>query len=522
MKVVFRVDASVCMGTGHLIRCLTLAEALRQRGVEIGFICRDHPGNLLTLLRQKEIPVTVLPAPGLIQAASGESYAAWLGVTQVEDARQTIAALTDRAIDCLVVDHYGLDVAWEVLVRPHVKKLMVIDDLANRHHDCDVLLDQNFSDEGEARYTGLVSQECRLLVGPRYALLNPEYALFRTKPNARDGGVSRIFVYFGGSDPQNMTGVALNALSLPALCHLAVDVVLGANNVSRAALDEQAANRGGVRIFGPRPHLADIMMQADLAIGAGGTTTWERMCLGLPSVVVSIAENQRPGAKALAKAGLIQYAGHYHDATSTVLAGLIAQQVRQPVELAETSRLSQLQVDGLGVFRVVEVLCPTDVQATKLRLACANDVGHFFTWANDPLVRVNAHNDATIPWNTHQVWFGNKMRCADCSLYVLEADGLPVGQIRFDRAGDEALIDYSLDTIVRGRDWGRSLISLGIEKIWKAWPALRLRAEVKASNTASAAVFRRMGFSEQLSASGECLIFYKEHDVFCSRLIGND
>jgi UDP-2,4-diacetamido-2,4,6-trideoxy-beta-L-altropyranose hydrolase len=519
MKVVFRVDASVCMGTGHLIRCLTLAEALRQRGGEIQFICRDHPGNLLTVLRQKEIPVRVLPAPGLTKTVSGEDYATWLGVPQFEDARQTIAALTDRPIDCLVVDHYGLDVTWEVQVRPHVKKLMVIDDLANRHHDCDVLLDQNFSDEGEARYTGLVPQECRLLVGPRYALLNPEYASCRTKPNPKDGGVSRIFVYFGGSDPQNMTGVALNALSLPALCHLAVDVVVGANNVSRAALDEQAANRGGVRIFGPRPHLADLMMQADLAIGAGGATTWERMCLGLPSVVVSIAENQCRGAKALAKAGLIQYAGHFHDVTSAELAGLIELQIRQPVQLSKVSRQNQLQVDGLGVFRVVEVLCPTDVHATNLRPANDDDVGHFFTWANDPLVRGNAHNSATIPWNTHQVWFANKMRSADCLMYVLEAEGLPVGQIRFERVGNEALIDYSLDTIVRGRDWGHILISLGIER---TWPALRLRAEVKTSNTASMAVFRRMGFSEGLSMSSDYLVFHKEPDLSHSRLIGND
>jgi len=522
MKVVFRVDASVCMGTGHLIRCLTLAEALRQRGVEIGFICRDHPGNLLTHLRQKEFPVTVLPAPGLTKAVSGEDYATWLGVTQVEDASQTIAALTDRAIDFLVVDHYGLDVAWEVLVRPHVKKLMVIDDLANRHHNCDVLLDQNFSEEGEAKYIGLVSHECRLLVGPRYALLNPEYALFRTKPKARDGRVSKVFVYFGGSDPHKMTEVALDALSLPDLCHLDVDVVVGTNNTRRKALDAQAGNRGGVRIFGPRSHLADLMVQADLAIGAGGGTTWERMCLGLHSEVVSIAENQRVGAKALAEAGLIKYAGHFNEITSSLLAGLIVLQVSRPVELVETSRLNQLEVDGLGVFRVVEALCPTELQETKLRAASANDVGHFFTWVNDPLVRANSHNDATIPWNIHKVWFENKMRCADCSLYVLEADGLPVGQIRFDRAGEEALIDYSLDTFVRGRDWGRNLISLGVEKIRKAWPMVRLRAEVKAENIASVAVFRRMGFSEQLGASGEYLVFYKEDDAFCSRSMGSD
>lgn len=521
MKVVFRVDASVQMGTGHFIRCLTLAEVLRQHGAEIRFICRDHPGNLIPLLQQKKIPVSVLSAPKP-SIALGDGYKAWVGDTQAEDARQTIAVLKDESADLLVVDHYGLEIDWEQKMRPYVKKLMVIDDLANRHHDCDLLLDQNFSEENEAKYAGLVSPGCRLLVGPRYALLNPAYNSLQSKLGTKTGVVRRIFVYFGGSDPSNMTGLALQALSSPALRHLAVDLVIGANNSNRAIVEENAATRGGVRVFGPLPNLAELMIESDLAIGAGGATTWERMCLGLPSIVISIAENQRPSSKALAKKGLIQYAGHYPNVTSFQLSTLISEQLCEVGKLDEVRCLNRLLVDGIGVYRVAEVLCPSDKQVIKLRAASIKDVGQIFDWANDSLVRANAVNGEAIPWQAHKIWFGNKIRSKDSFIYVLESDLLPLGQIRFDRQGDVALIDYSLDAIARGRGWAHLLINLGIEKIWNVSPQMRLRAEVKFSNIASAAVFRRLDFSEELSKSGEFLVFNKESSIYSLRSNAND
>ncbi|BAN36701.1 hypothetical protein SCD_n02902 [Sulfuricella denitrificans skB26] len=501
MKAVFRVDASARMGIGHLMRCLTLAEALRERGVQIRFVCREHMGNLIALLQQQAMPVTVLPAPAVTDATSGEDYAAWLGATQAEDAEQSIEALNGEKPDWLVVDHYGLDVEWELRLRPHVGKLMVIDDLANRHHDCDVLLDQNYSEEGERRYAGLVPAACKLLTGPRYALLRPEYAAYRKILRARDGQVKRVLVFFGGSDPQNMTGLALDALSHAELRHLDVDVVIGANNPHRKMLEKQLRERLQTRIYGSRPHLADLMAQADLAIGAGGATTWERMCLGLPTVVISIAENQRPASEALEEAKLIHYAGHFSDIKTDQLTQLLKKLSRDVGKLAELSSLNQLQVDGLGALRLVEVLCPSATNGIRHRPACEEDIVLYYNWANDPEVRKNAVNTPSIPWATHHAWFANKLHDVNSHLFVLEVDGLPVGQIRFDKAEDEALIDYSLDVIVRGRGWGSRLIALGADMMRQIEP-VRLRAEVKVWNEASSAVFLHMGFTETASVSG--------------------
>ncbi|TCV84261.1 UDP-2,4-diacetamido-2,4,6-trideoxy-beta-L-altropyranose hydrolase [Sulfurirhabdus autotrophica] len=507
MKVVFRVDASARMGVGHLMRCLTLAEVLRERGAQISFVCREHTGNLIPLVRQKAMSVKALPTTEANATETGEDYASWLGVTQAVDAEQSIEALNGEKPDWLVVDHYGLDIEWEQRLRPHVGKLIVIDDLANRHHDCDVLLDQNFSAEGERRYSGLVPDACRLLAGPRYALLRPEYADYRRKHRFRDGQVKKVLVFFGGSDPQNMTGKTLEALSRTDLKDLEVDVVVGANNPHRKSIEQQAFHRPFTNLHEPRPHLADLMAKADLALGAGGATTWERMCLGLPAVVILIAENQRPGTEALAAVKLIQYVGQASDMTPESISKEVVGLISNPKRLIELSVQNQLMVDGLGAMRVREVMMPTDTVKLQLRAAYQEDMISYFNWANDPEVRKNAIHTDPVPWAAHTEWFTKKLSDPNSHLYVLDAAGLPVGQIRFDEEGKQARIDYSLDTLVRGRGWGAKLVSLGSDILQKIKPT-ELLAEVKTENQASRSVFLRLGFTLD-GSNGGLLIFHR-------------
>jgi len=507
VKVAFRVDASDRMGTGHFARCLTLAEALRERGVQTRFICREHRGHLISLLQQRGMPISVLPIVPSAHTSVPEDYAAWLGATQAEDAAQTMQAIKGEKLDCLVVDNYGIDVEWERKLRPHAGKLMVIDDLANRRHDCDVLLDQNYCKDGRSRYGGLVANTCTLLAGPRYALLRPEYASYRRTLRTHSGQIKKILVSFGGSDLENVTGLALEALSRDAPRPLEVDVVVGANNPHRETLERQAAGMPRTRIHGPLPHLAGLMAQADLAIGACGATTLERMCLGLPTVVISTSGNQWPASEALAEARLIGYAGRFHNVTKDRLAGMVRQLIEAPETLAFLSTQNQLQVDGLGTFRVVEALCPSAGEDLMLRPACADDVVFYYDWANDPEVRNRSIHTQSISWTEHQEWFVNKINSRDSRLFVLEAGGLPVGQIRFDMQAGEARIDYSLDEIVRGRGWGSRLVALGIDRMREAG-RLRLCAHVKAGNDASRSIFLRLGFAAAAGGPGESSTFY--------------
>ena len=355
MKVVIRVDASEQIGTGHLIRCLTLAEELRRQGAEVEFICREHPGHLIHLLTGAAFPVTILPAPESA-GNSGEDYAAWLGVSQNTDAAQTFQALAGQRPDWLIVDHYGLDRTWEQQLRPHVARLFAMDDLANRPHECDGLLDQNESPGEEARYGGLVPVGCRLLVGARYALLRPEYATYRQLQPPRTGEVRRVLVFFGGTDSQNMTGKAIVALSSPEFEALTVDVVVGATNPHRAELEQQVAGRSRMVLHYHRSHLADLMAQADLGLGAGGTTTWERCCLGLPTLVITVAKNQVSACQELERLGVIVYTGSMQSIDVAKLHCAIAQLLNNKEELVAIAKRGQILVDGLGTKRVSSFL----------------------------------------------------------------------------------------------------------------------------------------------------------------------
>jgi UDP-2,4-diacetamido-2,4,6-trideoxy-beta-L-altropyranose hydrolase len=363
--VVFRADASSRMATGHVMRCLTLADLLREHDARVRFVCRRHPGHLIELLRGRGLQVSDLPAPPNSDSASGEDFASWGGVTQAEDARQTVDALSGERPDWMIVDHYGLDAEWEDTLRPHVARTLVIDDLANRRHHCEALVDQNFSDEGARRYAGLVAETCKMLVGPRFALLRPEYAAHHRTMRARDGQMRRVLIFFGGSDPHDMTGMALAALVHAGLHDVDVDVVAGANYAHGTELARNASRRPRTTLHATLPHLADLMSDADLVIGAGGVTNLERLCIAVPSLVVSIAENQRHTCQALSRSGLIRYLGHAGSVSVTDMAAALLQLSHDPSGLQTLSERCRPLVDGLGGSRIVDFLLSNSMAFPK-------------------------------------------------------------------------------------------------------------------------------------------------------------
>ena len=357
MKVAIRVDASVRIGFGHLMRCRTLALELAARGAEVFFLCREHKGHGIDLLRADGFTVYPLSAPDT-EPASDTDYAGWLGVSVLADAADT-AKFLPGPMDWVVVDHYGLDAQWESALRPLADRVLVIDDLANRPHDCDLLLDQNYAGPAKDRYDGRVPGECTQLLGPEFALLHPafrEQRLAAKNRIASGSRVERVFVFFGGTDPDDLTGRTLEALRHPSLAHLEVDLVVGANYPHRTTLKQQVAHHGRATLHDPRPHLADLMAAADLALGAGGATTWERCCLGLPSLVVSVAENQRPACEALAADGIIDYLGTAREVTADLLGSHLLALVHDPSPLAVMPAAGHRLVDGKGSGRVVEAL----------------------------------------------------------------------------------------------------------------------------------------------------------------------
>lgn len=314
--IVFRADASLQIGTGHVMRCLALADALKAEGVECHFICREHPGNLIDYIRSKDYHVHALaygpqlkasPLPiNRLTAESQLTHAAWLGSTQAQDSAECAEYMVALQPDWLIVDHYALDVQWESVLQPYYRKLMVIDDLADRVHVCQLLLDQNLGREAQ-HYAGLVPDDCQVFVAPQFALLRPEFAELRKYSLKRRTcpRLKHLLITMGGVDQPNATGQVLEALKrcpLPAGCR--ITVVMGAAAPWLAKIQAQAALMPwSTEVLVNIQDMAQRMADCDFAFGAAGSTSWERCCLGVPTMMVILAENQLAIGEALDRSG---------------------------------------------------------------------------------------------------------------------------------------------------------------------------------------------------------------------------
>lgn len=361
MRVCIRVDAGTHMGTGHVMRCLTLATELRARGAEIAFISREHKGHLCDLTASYGFSVVRLPIrndadhagnggkSGVQKAAvpNDVQHAQWLGTDWDIDAEQTKAALgAPLCWDWLVVDHYGLDIKWESTLRPRCNRIFVIDDLADRKHDCDLLLDQNLYEGMDTRYKDLVSVECCKLLGPRYALFRHEFIEARRTVKVRDGRVRRIHIFFGGSDPTCETVKALRALAQCRLDSCFVDVVVGAQIANIDEIRYLASNIPTAQLAAQVSDIAERIANADLAIGACGTAALERCYLGLPTLTVISAANQRELAETLSRYGAIILMGNSQDIDDLKLANFVQN------AFSDAARFAAVSKQALGLFPV--------------------------------------------------------------------------------------------------------------------------------------------------------------------------
>jgi len=333
------------------MRCLTLAKQLRQNQAEVVFISRAHNGNIISEIElngfqvfrlESSTPTTPIPIPVPVPE---KFYAQWLGVSTKHDAEQTSDAMQRfGSVDWLIVDHYALDIDWEVNMRSHAKNVMVIDDLANRSHDCNILLDQNLYPNSRSLYSYLVPSDCELLLGPQYALLRDEFRKAKKRIRPRSGDINKILIFFGGTDPHNLTSRALHALKQVNRHDLRVDVVVGETNPHRNEIQVITELIPGCRYHCQIKNMAEKMVNADLSICAGGTTTWERAYLGLPALTVIMAENQRQMTESVAATGACINLGWHESVTSRSIAEAIND------ALVSREKLARMSICALSLF----------------------------------------------------------------------------------------------------------------------------------------------------------------------------
>lgn len=352
MLIAFRADASIDIGTGHVMRCLTLANALVAHGHDIHFICRKHRGHLGGIIEQCGHKLTLLETDVKANTDSRLTHAHWLGTHWQQDADDTIAAFRGKQPDWLVIDHYAIDDQWQSTLRAYCKHIMVIDDLADRNLNADLLLDQNYYHNMESRYDERIGDSCVKLIGPRYAMLREEFTKLRNTIRPRNK-LEKLLIFFGGVDQHDLTSTALD--SLEGL-ELKTTVIAGNNNSKANKLKLRCQNMHNVDFHRNVNNMGELMAESDLAIGAGGTTTWERCYLGLPAIVITLAKNQAAVNAAVNAAGASVLAGDIRT-TSNDIRTLLNTFIAEDGKIASTSTAaSSLMQNHVGVAGVISAM----------------------------------------------------------------------------------------------------------------------------------------------------------------------
>ncbi|WP_448664961.1 UDP-2,4-diacetamido-2,4,6-trideoxy-beta-L-altropyranose hydrolase [Sphingomonas sp. CJ20] len=486
MIVAIRADSSRAIGTGHLHRMLALATALRSLGAEVRFLCRDLVGNASALVERRGFVLHRLPEPEGDRPASGDS-ATWAEVSQARDARECIAALADCPPDWAVVDHYALDAEWHARVRAAWGcRIAAADDLGDRPLVADLLLDQNLHPDHRAKYATVAMPGVRLLAGPRFALLGADYA-HAPRYRFRDT-VGSIGVFLGGVDLRDDSARALAAIDAAGFSG-PVEVVSTSANPHLPALRARVDARPATRLSLDLPSLHDFFARHDLHIGAGGGATWERCCIGAPTLALVVADNQRIGLQMLEAAGAVAA----HDVSdshggATGLAEALAALLAQPERRRALHETSLSLVDGRGAQRVALAMLGSRM---TVRPAAASDSALLLRWRNDPATRRVSHDPRAIGEAEHAAWLDHVLGDPARLLLIGSVAGMPVGVIRFDPTQEAGrTISLYLDPGLHGLGLGRWLLAAG-ERHCAAPP---FHAAVLENNAASARLFERAGY----------------------------
>ena len=519
LRVAFRVDASQAMGTGHVRRCQSLAQALHKFAAHTHFICRRHDDLSPHLMTKSEGTHWLADSanPNLdIDATTTTPHASWGLVSWQVDADQTIDALTKIQADWLVVDHYAWDARWHQRVANAAKiQILLIDDLADRSLSANMLLNQNLDQNHAAKYRERIDltsnvNRVRLMAGPQYALLSEQYSQAPRYEFSKV--VNRIGIFMGGTDPDDLSSKVLTACREFANFKGDVTLVSSSSNPYFERHIALAAKWPRTRVVYDLPDLSHFFASHDLQIGTGGGAAWERCCIGAPTLAVIAAVNQLAVLPQLAALGAVQLIDLTQTEQSLKAFGqAIVDLVAEPEARLLLSQKSSRLVDGQGSSRVAAVLALFTSADLTLRPAAVDDEQLLMDWFNESQARHNALNTDPISAQSHGVWLRSKLAdTQSCQLYIAEAkNALPIGMIRFDReilAGENLpsevwWISYSLDISFRGLGLARELVQQGLIQLAnKKLHAHTVKAFVKISNTASLKTFENLSFARSTTA----------------------
>jgi UDP-2,4-diacetamido-2,4,6-trideoxy-beta-L-altropyranose hydrolase len=477
MHLLIRADASVHIGTGHVMRCLALAQAWMQQGGQASVLMTETTSAVESRLTSESIQVLHL------KSIAGSK----------EDAWETIQAAQRVGATWVVVDGYQFSTEYQRILKENSLQLLVLDDYGHaEHYWADIVLNQNISADislysNREPYT-------QLLLGPRFALLRQEFWDWQGWQRQIPEIARKILVTLGGADPDNVTLKVIQALQQVQIDDLQVVVVVGATNPHLKALQEAVnSSLHSMRLEHNVTNMPELMAWADIAIAGGGSTCWELAFMGLPSLTLILAENQRAITEKLNQAGIVQILGWSMRQTADTISQQIIKILLSEEIRTRMTQLGQALVDGQGCDRVLMIL---KGKVLRLRKANPEDCELLWKWANDLEVRAYSFSTELIPWDTHRSWFSKQLKDSSHHLFIgINAEDKPIGQVRFDTWDNEhAEISISLDCYHRGLGYGTLLTNLGVEELLRQTPVKTIHAWIKTYNLASCKVFEKTQF----------------------------
>lgn len=425
MHVFIRTDMSQKIGTGHVMRCLRLAITLQNSDIKVTFLTISSDASKWPDQAQSLD----------IYHLSGDE------LNETADAQETIQFLEQQKQisdipTCLIVDHYGLGLEWERSVKAHVDGLVVIDDLIDRHHDCDLIINPSLLNPGQDLYKKLIPHSSGALIGCEYAMLDDAFSNLDSDRIVRHS--PRIFISFGGMDRDGFTLKALDALMDKSCLSSHIDIVIGSGFGYKEAVRQKSEIRGNVTIHEQTNNVAQVMTSCDIAIGAGGTMSWERLAARLPTLVFGIADNQKEVLRALLGGNLAIGCEDASMLTDDQFQTMVIDFVLNQECHQNLYQASQGIIDGRGVTRVAHALKQV---VFTFRPAEMDDARNIHQWRNDETIRnVSAKNSDVIAFKDHCEWMKKVLDDPDRHLYVIEFRNRACGVVRFDVSGDEAEI----------------------------------------------------------------------------------
>jgi UDP-2,4-diacetamido-2,4,6-trideoxy-beta-L-altropyranose hydrolase len=474
--LLIRADATAQIGTGHVMRCLALAQAWKKLGDQAVFLMRREGETLETRIRSAGVAVRYL------NAIAGSK----------EDAQETARLTFEMGASWIILDGYHFSSAYQGILKDFGSRLLYIDDYGHLdHYPANIVLNHNLG-SSEALYPSR-AHDTQLMLGSDYILLRQEFLKWKKWERKVPKVARKILVSFGGGDSGNTVFMIIKSLQDLSLKDVEVVLLTATINPQTALLQKEITVLPfRTRLLHTTHDMAEIMAWADIAISAAGSTAWELAYMGVPSILVVLAENQMSVARELDNRRIGLNLGGLHALTSRQITSEMEKLLLSEQERSEMSYRGRKLLDGYGVDRIIHKMRGPVIQ---LRRVEEGDCQLIWEWANDKTLREVSFSQTPIVWKQHLIWFHEKLQDSNCHFYICLDEGKrPIGQVRFNLKGGEAIISVGVDKRFRGKGYGTALIELSSHELQRTQEASIVHAYVKSNNEKSIRAFLKAGF----------------------------